>query len=904
MATTATTIVEAASTSSGFMLPGMESPEDTSRVVRFDNECVLIPEVSRKRSMVLTKSYSLPLWKKRGSQMSDSEAEDAGAVRSQGARSPSPEDSRVVLRVPIPTFRRRSSRSPTRGRSASASPVVPTKLPSCLVHRAPSSSPTITRRMPLSPVRRPSLPPNHIDAHHQRRKDEMTVPLRDCCHECERITEEPLKEGDTWQEKFSRAAKRRRSTSLDYQDMVRSGMLPPRSPTSLSSSPPSDFASLPDPLAVHRRAVSFNKEFSILSIGGTSALSAQDDALNLNEPESPTVPRFGSSAGRFALTVDEVDKRRKSLDLGKEKEVAEHLQARGLLSPPSPSSPSFAPTTVFHSPSSPYSGSPCHPNAGRHRPHDRDISSSPTASTTSSFSSASVSAYASNDQDKDDVLPPLPDILDPRRRLRSSGPGPARSSPIDEEEEDEAQLFPLPRRSPSGSRSGTPSPRPSPRVSPVPTPNGSAVELSGSGGAGGKGKGKDSKSSAAAAGSKDSLLVERGSVSNSSSTLNSSQESLLKASLSRKTSASAIGTSHAVVSTASTPTNTPKGKTSTSSGSTVSTSSSGSISNSNSNPTTPSATSQAADRSTSPTPTKKRLSVSTTSSSTSSSSNSNSNPPMSPKGPRPSSKALAAQLVKERATIIETGSGRMEVQDKEVVVVTATATPLFGLSSLAPTAPSSSSAPSPSPFPSSSPSSTPSKPLAPLRPGIVTSESSSSGSVSSSTTTTSTTTSVSPVPHHQHAGHAGSPLLHAQTAFQNILSTAHSPFHLHGHHSSHSDKDASTQSHTPSPAHTTSAPIPIPSNSGSGSHPTHTHTHAHTTTQFPSTTPTSPSSGSHTHAHTHSNGHGHTPTSPSQKRKLSFTAPFLRAGEALREVGADVLKGVSSISGTGPGVVG
>lgn len=61
------------------------------RVVRFDNECVLIPEPTRKPKMV-TKSYTLPLWKKKGhnaSPVSDAELDVN-------------EDIHLVLKVPVP----------------------------------------------------------------------------------------------------------------------------------------------------------------------------------------------------------------------------------------------------------------------------------------------------------------------------------------------------------------------------------------------------------------------------------------------------------------------------------------------------------------------------------------------------------------------------------------------------------------------------------------------------------------------------------------------------------------------------------------------------------------------------------------------------------------------------------
>jgi hypothetical protein len=43
----------------------------------------------------------------------------------------------------------------------------------------------------------------------------VKIPLRSCCENCVHITEESLKEGIEWREKFSRAARRKRSSSLD-----------------------------------------------------------------------------------------------------------------------------------------------------------------------------------------------------------------------------------------------------------------------------------------------------------------------------------------------------------------------------------------------------------------------------------------------------------------------------------------------------------------------------------------------------------------------------------------------------------------------------------------------------------------------------------------------------------------
>ncbi|KIK67140.1 hypothetical protein GYMLUDRAFT_238473 [Collybiopsis luxurians FD-317 M1] len=170
-----------------------------SRVVRFDSECVLIPDFQRvkKRPIIITKSYSLPLWK-RTKQPSDSDTPD--------------EPSSPVLKVPFPNFKASKptySRSPTR-----AEPTSP--LSPCLVHRYPSS-PHIDGASPVSPrklERRSSLPESPIL---DSRKPLSTIPLRSCCPDCVSITEECLKEGEAWVEKFTKGARRRRNSSADSQ---------------------------------------------------------------------------------------------------------------------------------------------------------------------------------------------------------------------------------------------------------------------------------------------------------------------------------------------------------------------------------------------------------------------------------------------------------------------------------------------------------------------------------------------------------------------------------------------------------------------------------------------------------------------------------------------------------------
>ena len=61
-------------------------------------------------------------------------------------------------------------------------------------------------------TRRTSLPPPSPTI---SRENVTTIPLRSCCADCVPITEECIKEGEAWREKFSRAARRKRSASLD-----------------------------------------------------------------------------------------------------------------------------------------------------------------------------------------------------------------------------------------------------------------------------------------------------------------------------------------------------------------------------------------------------------------------------------------------------------------------------------------------------------------------------------------------------------------------------------------------------------------------------------------------------------------------------------------------------------------
>jgi hypothetical protein len=76
--------------------PSVGSVSSDERIVRFDNACVLIPEsaLRSKRPKLVTKSYSLPLWKKRAAQ---------GAATFDKELDVNDEN-HVVFKVPVPTY--------------------------------------------------------------------------------------------------------------------------------------------------------------------------------------------------------------------------------------------------------------------------------------------------------------------------------------------------------------------------------------------------------------------------------------------------------------------------------------------------------------------------------------------------------------------------------------------------------------------------------------------------------------------------------------------------------------------------------------------------------------------------------------------------------------------------------
>jgi hypothetical protein len=178
--------------------PPMSTAE---RVVRFQSQCVLIPSSTLKRPKLSLKSYSLPLWKK-GSDKVD----------------------HVVFKVPIPRSVSRFPTYPPRpfvhfsssfNSNQPPSPQQHQPLPPCLVHRIsePHPIPPTYTMPPTDPhLRTPQRQPSNYGPS----RPETTVPLRACCPDCYTITEESLREGDSWQERFSTGARlRHRRYSFD-----------------------------------------------------------------------------------------------------------------------------------------------------------------------------------------------------------------------------------------------------------------------------------------------------------------------------------------------------------------------------------------------------------------------------------------------------------------------------------------------------------------------------------------------------------------------------------------------------------------------------------------------------------------------------------------------------------------
>ncbi|CCL98925.1 uncharacterized protein FIBRA_00932 [Fibroporia radiculosa] len=171
-----------------------ESPICVGQRVRFDVECVLIPDPNpvSKMPRLVTKSYSVPLWRRRAleSAVSDSETD----IR---------DDDLVILKVSVPSLVIKP-RSLTRSESL-RQPLTP-----CIVNRD-----AICASVPASASAGPQARRFHARSASCPRRDLVTVPLRPCCPNCFHSTDDCLQQGAHWQEKFTKGAQRKRSASLD-----------------------------------------------------------------------------------------------------------------------------------------------------------------------------------------------------------------------------------------------------------------------------------------------------------------------------------------------------------------------------------------------------------------------------------------------------------------------------------------------------------------------------------------------------------------------------------------------------------------------------------------------------------------------------------------------------------------
>ncbi|KAI0367470.1 hypothetical protein BV20DRAFT_1000390 [Pilatotrama ljubarskyi] len=167
--------------------------------VRFDQDCILIPDPlpTPRLPRLVTKSYSLPLWKRKQREQS---------VLSDSDDDPSPDD-HVVFKLSVPSLTTRL-RSPSRADSAAPRPLVP-----CIVHPA-HPPPATASSSSLSSSPRPTRP-RGASLPQPLQSDAVTVPLRACCTQCYPSIDQCMKEGDHWKVRFSKGAARRRKSVSD-----------------------------------------------------------------------------------------------------------------------------------------------------------------------------------------------------------------------------------------------------------------------------------------------------------------------------------------------------------------------------------------------------------------------------------------------------------------------------------------------------------------------------------------------------------------------------------------------------------------------------------------------------------------------------------------------------------------
>ncbi|KAI0248108.1 hypothetical protein BJV78DRAFT_1285070 [Lactifluus subvellereus] len=143
--------------------------------VRFDDECVLIPDPQPRSRM-----------------------------------------SKLLVKPSSFIFKRRPSQDPFPPSSphdddAPLSPTFPRPAKFSLNEDKPTPH-AIQRRSSLPPASHSHTHPSHSPP---SRPEPVTIPLRPCCPNCFSATESATLQGDEWTERFTRAARRRRSASTD-----------------------------------------------------------------------------------------------------------------------------------------------------------------------------------------------------------------------------------------------------------------------------------------------------------------------------------------------------------------------------------------------------------------------------------------------------------------------------------------------------------------------------------------------------------------------------------------------------------------------------------------------------------------------------------------------------------------
>ncbi|KAF8491269.1 hypothetical protein JB92DRAFT_2835642 [Gautieria morchelliformis] len=188
------------------------SETDSDRIlsVRFEDTCVLIPPSgpakSPLRPRIITKSYSLPLWKTSSSKRNANPQSPVSPVASQAPNTEA-ERKAFSLTVSVPRPRRSSipPSSPCLSKRHGSLPQSPgSSTPSSTV-----SFPTVTAPIPPSPTLHhvPSFP--RIQPASLKQAD--TVPLRPCCEACHSCVDAALAQGEGWSARWSRGAVRRYS---------------------------------------------------------------------------------------------------------------------------------------------------------------------------------------------------------------------------------------------------------------------------------------------------------------------------------------------------------------------------------------------------------------------------------------------------------------------------------------------------------------------------------------------------------------------------------------------------------------------------------------------------------------------------------------------------------------------